>query len=121
MTAWTDHHLDFGNHTIYSPEGAQAGLKRWLQNSKCDVLTFIRRLEADYDNEMSYMRILAPIVFTVDGFLARGIQIVTPYVLWKQHRELKAAREIVADARTITPCTGSFSSVCGIPYRPKLF
>jgi hypothetical protein len=61
----------FGNHTTSRLERAQAALKRCLQNSECDVLTFIHRLEADYDNEMLDMRILATTVFTADGFLGR--------------------------------------------------
>jgi hypothetical protein len=124
VTAWTDRHLHFGVHTTSRLEGAQVGLKRWLQNSEC----VIRRLEpwwatlkADYDSDISDMRILATTVFTVDGFLARVVRIVAPYVLWKQHPEFQAARDMVADARTITPCAGCFTSVRGSACRPKLF
>jgi hypothetical protein len=107
----------FGNHTTSRLEGAQAALKRSLQNSKCYVVTFIRGLE-DYDNEMSNMRILATILFAVNGFLAPVIVIVTPYVQ-KQHPELKTARGMVADPRTITPCTSSFSSVSAFSLSPQ--
>lgn len=104
ILAQTNRYLYFSNYITLRLEGAYASLKRQLQNSKYNILTFVRRLKlqqatlkVDYDTELSRLKASTIVIYTTNRFFGRVVIVITLYALSKMLLELRATHKIRRD------------------------
>jgi hypothetical protein len=125
VNAWTDRVAHYGNLTTSRLEGCHAELKRWLRNSRCDILTFVRRLEPWWSN-VSYRHrtITAELLVSVTPYSANNpltagvVKTITPFALWRVEKQVELAKASLNEPDTT--CSLAYQHTWGLPCRHAL-
>jgi hypothetical protein len=118
---WTDAYHHRGCLDTSIVEGTHATMKRWLPNSRADLLgafqallpwwiTRSRKLSlcVEYNATMAPYKLQAP-------FFAAVVRVITVWALYETHALVEKAQEVLAGGARRTSCKGSFRRVHGRP------